>query len=133
MQEGRREFVAAEGSHEFGIDLRVGFEPGRDIGPRRGLDFADKMPEGRRAEPMQPLDEPLAAQPQNVIILGLFIWEFPAIGEVFAAIANSIPGPGSRRSACRVRCVWGHDSPRPLCRDASHFGVRDSASPANVD
>jgi hypothetical protein len=36
----RCELIAAERSHEFGIDLRVGFEPGGDVGPCRYLDFA---------------------------------------------------------------------------------------------
>jgi hypothetical protein len=32
------------------------------------------------------------------------------IRELFAAKANSIPGPGSRYRARRVRLVWGHAS-----------------------
>jgi hypothetical protein len=64
MKEGRGEFVAAEGSHEFRIDLRISFEPGGDIGPRFNLDFADKMAERRRPEAVQILDEALAAEPK---------------------------------------------------------------------
>ncbi len=59
-----RELATAEGAHEFGIDLRVVFEPGGDIGPCRYLDFADKMPQRRRAEPMQMLDEALSPEPR---------------------------------------------------------------------
>jgi hypothetical protein len=62
MKEARREFVPAEGSHEFWIDLRVAFEPGSDVNPCGILDFADKMPERRRAEAVQMLDKQLAPE-----------------------------------------------------------------------
>jgi hypothetical protein len=47
---------------EFGIDLRVAFEPGGNIGPRRYLDFADKMPNGRWPEAVQVRDKAQVAQ-----------------------------------------------------------------------
>jgi hypothetical protein len=61
--------IAAEGSHEFGIDLRVTFEPGGNIGPRRYLDFTDKMPKRRRAEPMKAFDVTLAPEPRARLFL----------------------------------------------------------------
>jgi hypothetical protein len=72
VQRGRK-FIAAQCAHEFGIDLRVAFEPGGDVGPCRSLDFADKMPERRRSEAVQVLDEPLPPDsiPGFALILGL--------------------------------------------------------------
>jgi hypothetical protein len=57
--------MAAEGSHEFQIDLRVACEPGGDIGLCRYLDFVEEMPKRRRSKPMQMLDEPLAPKLLN--------------------------------------------------------------------
>jgi hypothetical protein len=67
----RCELIAAERSREFGIDLRVGFEPGGDVGPCRYLDFADKMLERRRPQMMQVQDEELAPEPRGDFSLGL--------------------------------------------------------------
>ncbi len=63
MNEWRREFVPAGGSHEFRIDRRVVFGPSGDIGPRGIFDFADKMSERRRPEAVQMLDDALAPEP----------------------------------------------------------------------
>ncbi len=70
MQRGCKS-IAAEGSHKFGIDPRIAFEPGGDVDPRRCLDFADEMPQRRRAEPMKALDMTLAPEPRSDFSLGL--------------------------------------------------------------
>ena len=46
---------------------------------------------------------------------GLIFLGGSPIRELFAAKANIVPGPGSRRRACRVRRVWWHSSAHLRC------------------
>src|ERR1700736_1776797 len=60
MKKGRREFVAAEGSHEFDRQRGVNFKCVWDAGAC--LDLAEEMPQRRRPEPMKVLDVALSPQ-----------------------------------------------------------------------
>jgi hypothetical protein len=48
-------------------------------------------------------EQPLGLADEALIFLGR-----GGIREPFTATVNSVPGPGLRRRACRVRRVWGH-------------------------
>ena len=76
----RRVSITPEGAHELRVYPRVSLEMIGDAGAV--LDFAEKMPERRRAEPVKAFDEALATKPPGRRKLGLLrgrLWGYSGI------------------------------------------------------